>query len=99
MQDRTLRLRSVEKSHRTLLALSRLISLMTTWTLAANQTCAASFGADTAFLKQHTEVIVLKGPGDQARLALVPAWQGRVMTSTTGGENGPSFGWINRELV
>ena len=35
----------------------------------------------------------------KAKVALVPAWQGRVMTSTMGGDTGPSFGWINRELI
>ena len=58
-----------------------------------------TFGADLAFLKQHSSVIVLKDSTGQAELAVVPAWQGRVMTSTTAGENGPSFGWINRDLI
>jgi hypothetical protein len=57
------------------------------------------FDADVAFLRQHTEVVVL---GDQPgpRVAVVPAWQGRVATSTVGGGPvAPSYGWINRELV
>ncbi len=33
------------------------------------------------------------------RVAVVPAWQGRVMTSTTGGPFAPSFGWLNEELI
>ena len=40
--------------------------------------------------------------GDKAsgpQLAIVPAYQGRVMTSTTGGESQPSFGWINYEQI
>lgn len=59
----------------------------------------ADFGDDTAFLKRHTEVIVLSDKAGMAKVALAPAWQGRVMTSTTGGDSGPSFGWINRELI
>jgi hypothetical protein len=51
-----------------------------------------------AFLRQHTEVLVL-GEEAGARVAVVPAWQGRVVTSTTGGPRGASYGWINRELV
>lgn len=59
----------------------------------------ANFGDDIAFLKKHTEVIVLNDKAGQAKVALAPAWQGRVMTSTMGGDAGPSFGWINRELI
>ncbi|MDZ7616580.1 MAG: DUF6786 family protein, partial [Patescibacteria group bacterium] len=56
-----------------------------------------SFGADVRFLSQHTEVRIL-GRGD-ARIALAPAYQGRVMTSTTGGMDGPSFGWLNYKVI
>ena len=34
-----------------------------------------------------------------ARVAVVPAWQGRVMTSTAAGRPRPSYGWTNDELV
>jgi hypothetical protein len=50
-----------------------------------------------AFLRKHLEVVVL-GQGD-ARVLVVPAWQGRVVTSTAAGDAGSSFGWINRGLV
>ena len=30
-------------------------------------------------------------------MAVVPAWQGRVMTSTAGGASDSSYGWLNRE--
>lgn len=60
---------------------------------------AASFQEDVDFLKEHVEVIVLKSNDGQAQIAVVPAYQGRIMTSTASGANGPSFGWINRELV
>ncbi len=59
----------------------------------------AGFGDDTAFLARHTPLIVLSDQAGKAKVALAPAWQGRVMTSTTGGDSGPSFGWINRELI
>ena len=65
----------------------------------AHYSSGASFGDDSAFLKKHTEVIVLTDKAGMAKVALVPGWQGRVMTSTTGGDAGPSFGWINRELI
>ena len=59
----------------------------------------ANFGDDSAFLKKHTELIVLSDIAGLAKVALAPAWQGRVMTSTAGGDAGQSFGWINRELI
>lgn len=56
-----------------------------------------TFTDDVAFLKQHTDVIVL---GDEdSRVAVVPAYQGRVMTSTTGGEADLSFGWLNYDVI
>ena len=60
---------------------------------------AASFGDDAAFLKEHTSLVVLSDKQGQAQVAIAPAYQGRVMTSTAGGNSGLSFGWINRELV
>jgi hypothetical protein len=56
-----------------------------------------SFTGDVAFLGAHVSTIVLTAP-DGARVALVPAYQGRVMTSTTG-DGDRSFGWLNRELI
>jgi hypothetical protein len=58
-----------------------------------------TFGDDLAFLRQFTDVVVLQGEDGRAQVAVVPDYQGRVMTSTAGGEGGLSFGWINRELV
>ncbi len=55
------------------------------------------FAADEAFLKQHTEIVVLE-KGDAA-VAVAPAYQGRVMTSTFDHDRGPSFGWINRPVI
>lgn len=59
----------------------------------------ADFAADVALLKKHTDVIVLSDKSNQARVAVVPQYQGRVMTSTAGGAKGDSFGWINKKLV
>lgn len=56
---------------------------------------SATFGQDLAFLKAHTEIHVLEDPASGARVAVAPAWQGRVMTSTAGGEQGASLGWIH----
>ena len=60
---------------------------------------AAGFDADIAFLRQHTQVVVLADPSGSAQVAVAPAYQGRVMTSTTGGSDAPSFGWIGRAAI
>lgn len=62
-------------------------------------THAATFGDDLAFLKKHTPVVVLADASGQSKVAVAPAWQGRVMTSTAGGGAGTSYGWVNRELI
>jgi len=64
----------------------------------ADPDSGATFGADLAFLRQHTPVVVIGEPGG-AQLAVAPAWQGRVMTSSAQGESGRSLGWINRKLI
>ena len=59
----------------------------------------SNFGTDLEFLKKHTDVIVLSDEKENSMLAIVPEWQGRVMTSSASGLSGRSFGWINRELI
>ena len=60
---------------------------------------AGPFESDLAFLRQNTEVIVLAEPGGAAQVVVSPEYQGRVMTSTTGGSDAPSFGWIGRAAI
>jgi hypothetical protein len=57
------------------------------------------FEADLTFLRQHSDIVVLADPDGLARVAVAPAYQGRVMTSTTGGADAPSFGWIGRAAI
>lgn len=60
----------------------------------------ATYGSDRQFFEnQNIKTIELCSPDGAARVLLVPAWQGRVMTSTTGGENGRSYGWINHKFI
>ena len=59
----------------------------------------ATFGQDLALLRQQVQVHVLKSASSDAEVAVVPAWQGRVMTSTAGGDGGFSHGWMNYELI
>lgn len=65
----------------------------------AQPATAATFADDVNFLRQYTEVIELKDASGQAKVALAPAYQGRIMTSTAQGDTGLSYGWINRELI
>jgi len=55
------------------------------------------YGYNRDFLKKYVQIIELKN--DNSSIVLVPAWQGRVMTSTAEGEGGFSFGWINHNLI
>lgn len=79
--------------------LTTAIVTLTAMTSIPTTAAGAEFGDDIAFLQKHTKVIVLSDKAGQAKVALAPGWQGRVMTSTMGGDQGQSFGWINRELI
>ncbi|MDP6892239.1 MAG: hypothetical protein QF731_03600 [Verrucomicrobiota bacterium] len=58
-----------------------------------------TFHQDVDFLEKHVEVITLDQGAGKSKIAVVPAYQGRVMTSTVGGAQSPSHGWINYELI
>ena len=55
-----------------------------------------SYQEDVAFLRKHTPVIELRA--GNGRVAVTPAFQGRVMTCGVS-PDGPSLGWINRTLI
>jgi len=78
-----------------------LVAAAVAWAAEPGTTTAnaepGTFGYDVGFLKRCTEVIVL-AQGD-AQVAVAPAYQGRVMTSTFGGLAGPSFGWLNYRVI
>lgn len=60
-----------------------------------------TFGYDLQFLKQYHKDLILLGDGSDAgaQIIILPAYQGRVMTSTADGNGGMSFGWINYDLI
>lgn len=62
------------------------------------RTVPGTFGDDVAFLREHLPGLVVLERGD-AQVAVVPEYQGRVMTSSARGEAGRSYGWMNRELI
>ncbi len=51
------------------------------------------------FAAKGVGVLELKSSDCQAKVLVVPAYQGRVMTSTTGGNEGMSYGWINYKAI
>ncbi len=59
-----------------------------------------TFGYDLNFLKKfHKDIIVLSDDSSKAQVLVLPAYQGRVMTSTSEGATGQSFGWLNHDLI
>lgn len=57
-----------------------------------------SYVDEVKFMKSYIDIIELVNTSKKAKVAISPALQGRVMTSSANGENGRSYGWINREL-
>ncbi len=59
-----------------------------------------TFLYDLNFLKEyHKDLIVLQDQSGQAQVVVSPQYQGRVMTSTAGGTEGKSYGWLNYDLI
>jgi hypothetical protein len=67
--------------------------------MAPQPSAGARFGEDLAFLRKHTQVVLLGDESEPAQLIVAPEYQGRVMTSTARGAAGPSFGFIHREVI
>jgi len=58
------------------------------------------FGYDLEFLKKYNaDLVVLSDDSARSQLIVLPAYQGRVMTSTATGEKGMSYGWVNHEAI
>jgi len=55
------------------------------------------YGFNREFIKKYVDIVELRT--GRSAVVLVPAWQGRVMTSTSDGDTGFSYGWTNRELI
>lgn len=65
-----------------------------------NEFDMGTYGYDAKFFADNgIETVELKSADGQSKLLIVPAWQGRVMTSTASGDNGSSYGWINYEHI
>ncbi len=57
-----------------------------------------TFGQDVEFLNEFTNLDILREPSGTGAIAVSKALQARVMTSSSNGANGRSYGWINRDL-
>lgn len=53
-----------------------------------------TYGYDAAFFGKHN-IRFIELRDDSASVLIVPGYQGRVMTSSSGGNDGMSYGWIN----
>jgi hypothetical protein len=58
-----------------------------------------SFGEVVSFVERHSKLVVLTDKNSGASIAVWPAMQGRVLTSSAAGANGFGYGWVNRELI
>ena len=65
----------------------------------ASKSSDGTFGYDLNFLRKYHKDIVVLGDSAGAQIIIAPAYQGRVMTTTTEGNKGISFGWVNHELI
>lgn len=57
-----------------------------------------TFGYDQNFLNSIGDVVTLESDDGKGQIVVLPALQGRVMTSTSNGLEGNSYGWLNYEL-
>lgn len=59
-----------------------------------------TYGYDRAFFAKHgIETVELQSSDGNSKIMVIPAYQGRVMTSTAGGDAGDSYGWINYSFI
>ncbi len=76
-----------------------ILAMLTITVIAGCSTSPNTFGDDVNFLKKHTDVIVLSDRSGQSQIAVVPQYQGRVMTSTAAGPDGDSYGFLKYDLI
>ncbi len=59
-----------------------------------------TYGYDLQFLQHNvSSVYELRDKEGMAKVLLTPDYQGRVMSSTAGGDSSNSFGWLNYDLI
>jgi hypothetical protein len=87
------------RSHSYVLYVVAAAGLMLAACSRRNAAASRRFGDDVTFLQQHTSIVLLGDRPSGAQVAVAPGYQGRVMTSTTGSNDQPSFGWIGRAAI
>ena len=65
---------------------------------APAESATVTFQHDVDFISQYTSLHVLEETSGKGTIAISPALQARVMTSSADGMQGRSYGWINRDL-
>jgi hypothetical protein len=58
-----------------------------------------SFGYDLSYMRNSQKVILLSSSDSLAQVLISTEFQGRVMTSTSGGLHGMSYGWLNYKTI
>jgi hypothetical protein len=66
--------------------------------LIDHSSVTSTFGQEVAFLKKFTDMDILQESSGKGIIAVSKALQARVMTSSSNGQKGRSYGWINRDL-
>ncbi|WP_298534183.1 DUF6786 family protein [uncultured Algibacter sp.] len=74
-----------------------LIALFLGFQVSCQEYPEGTFGNDLKFLKQKTNPIVLE---DGVRQIIIsPEYQGRILTATSKGKSGSSYGWFRKALI
>lgn len=78
-----------------------LLAIISATAYAENKTYdMGSYGYDAEFFKKKgINFIELSSPDGKQKVMVIPAYQGRVMTSSANGNEGKSFGWINYKFI
>ncbi|MBU3011336.1 hypothetical protein KO506_07975 [Polaribacter vadi] len=58
-----------------------------------------TYADDVSFMKDYIKIIQLTDASNNSKVAISAALQGRIMISSAYGDNGRSYGWINKELL
>ena len=66
---------------------------------SGQQVAGQTFRDAVSLVNQHSQMIVLSSADGAATIAVWPAMQGRVLTSSASGWDGAGFGWFNRDLI
>lgn len=58
-----------------------------------------TFGYDVSFMNKRQKVVLLSSADSLAQVMISTQFQGRVMTTSSAGLNGMSFGWLNYKAI